>query len=381
MMTMKSLYIRTLGCQMNERDAEALTGLFKEDGYALTDDLEQADVILLVTCSVRLGAEDKAVSFMQSLSGMKKKRPHVVIGFLGCAAKNRGEEIKATMPHVDIVAGPAEVDKVISFVRAFAADRNIDKTVLALEDRARDEAFYSTTHADDPERAQVVISMGCDNWCTYCIVPYVRGSLRHRAPDAIIAEVRAQIAAGRRKITLLGQNVNDYFAPGNTSYDFVALLKDVAAIDGAADIDFTSSHPRNQSVELFSAMAALPNVRKHLHMAMQSGSTRVLEAMNRGYTKEHLLHLIAEFKRITGGTIGTDIIVGFPGETEADFEETIDVVTQARFDYAFIFMYSPRPHSKAYDMVDDVSLETKKARHARLLALQKSISAEKRQTL
>ena len=376
---MNRLYIRTLGCQMNERDAEALIGLFKEDGYELTDELDAADVILLVTCSVRLGAEDKAVSFMQSLSGMKRKRPHVVIGFLGCAAKNRGEEIRANMPHVDIVAGPAEVDKVISFVREYRKDTNIDDKLLAIDDRMRDEAFYSTTHADDPERAQVVISTGCDNWCTYCIVPYVRGQLRHRAPAAIIDEVRRQVAAGRGKITLLGQNVNDYRSPEDDAYDFVALLKDVAAVPGAREIDFTSSHPRNQSTELFEAVAALPNVRKHLHMAMQSGSTRVLAAMNRGYTKEHLLHLIAEFKRITGGTIGTDIIVGFPGETDADFEETVDVVTKAGFDYAFIFMYSPRPHSKAYDMVDDVPLATKKERHARLLALQKSISAEKRQ--
>jgi len=361
---------------MNVRDAEALTGLFREDGYTLTDDLDIADVILLLTCSVRLGAEDKAVSFMQSLANMKRKRPHLVIGFLGCAAKNRGEEIRAKMPHVDIVAGPAEVDKVISFVREYRKDIGIDDKLLAIEDRERDEAFYSTAHADDPERAQVVISTGCNNWCTYCIVPYVRGQLRHRAPVAVVDEVKRQVAAGRTKITLLGQNVNDYFSPGDESYDFISLLKDVAAVPGVEDIDFTSSHPRNQSVALFETMAALPNVRKHLHMAMQSGSSRVLEAMNRGYTKEHLLHLVSEYKRITQGTIGTDIIVGFPGETDADFEETIDVVTEARFDYAFIFMYSPRPHSKAYDMIDDVPLAVKKSRHARLLSLQKSISAE-----
>jgi tRNA-2-methylthio-N6-dimethylallyladenosine synthase len=365
----RSVFLRTFGCQMNVRDAEALASRFLEAGYTRADHWEAADVILVVTCSVRQGAEDRAVSFVRSLSGLKRGgRP--IIGFLGCAAKNRGEEIRATMPHVDIIAAPSELDRVFDLVEKKQEARSKTQEGLVLaDDRARDESFYSTFHADEPDHAQVVISTGCNNWCSYCIVPYVRGELRHREPDDIVSEVREHVARGRHRITLLGQNVNDY-------PDFIDLLKSVAAVPGVGEIDFTSSHPKNQSPELFKVMAALPNVKKHLHMAMQSGSTKILSAMNRGYTKERLLDIIAEYKRITGGTIGTDIIVGFPGETDEDFSETFDVVKRARFNYAFIFMYSPRPHSKAFDWLDDVPEEVKKQRHAQLLELQKQISHE-----
>ena len=371
---------------MNVRDAEALAGRFVAAGYSVADHAKDADVIMVLTCAVREHAENRAIAFTRSLSSLKKSQTSnlesripgnksPVICFLGCVAKEHGERLKKEMPYVDLIAGPSELDKVFDFV----VGANPCVRPVLVEDRQRDENFYSTEYTGTPGHAQVVISTGCSNWCTYCIVPYVRGPIIHRDPDDIIAEVRSNVEKGRTKITLLGQNVNDYdvgarlIAP--SGYTFIDLLKEVAAVPGVEEIDFTSSHPKNQSIELFEVMRDLPNVKNHLHMAMQSGSTKILRAMNRGYSKEQLLDIVTMFKEITNGTIGTDIIVGFPGETEEDFADTVDVVKKAGFNYAYIFMYSPRPHSRAFNLKDDVPQHVKKKRHALLLELQKKISA------
>jgi len=357
---------------MNVRDSEALIGRFVAGGWKLAENYSDADLILINTCAVRQHAQDRAVGFTRSLSSLAKNGKKPVIAFLGCVAKADAGRLKKIFTHVDIIAGPAELDKVYALVQSKA------KSVVAIEDRARDEKFYSTDYTLKPGFAQVVISTGCNNWCSYCIVPRVRGELICRRPEDIISEVKANAAKGCGKITLLGQNVNDYLykAKGKKA-DFVDLLKMAAAVPGVKEIDFTSSHPRNQSIELFKAMRDLPTVRKHLHMAMQSGSSRILKAMNRGYTKSKLLGIIKRYRDIIGGTIGTDVIVGYPGETDKDFKDTVDVIKKAVFDYAYIFMYSPRPGTAAANLADDVPLVEKKRRHAELLGLQRKLAKNK----
>ncbi len=393
---------------MNVRDSEALIGLFLDKGYGLTDDVREADVILVNTCSVREHAEHRAISFLGSLKKVVKNdvsRPtegstsHVsrIIGLIGCAARNKGAEVFQKMPHVNLVVGPAWFDKISEFVERIEEQ---GVRIKEIGDKEREESLYSGSYRCESDSAQVVISTGCNNWCSYCIVPYVRGGLRFRKPEDIIEEVKRNVDRGFRKITLLGQNVNDYeynlsfdfaqdrprcfergrprcFERGRqTTVKFLELLKKVEKIDGIDEIYFISAHPRNTSKELFDFMAESDKMKKQLHLPFQSGSNRILKLMGRGYTREWYLELIDYYKEKVGGTLGTDVIVGFPTETDQDFEQTRDVLERVKFNYAFIFTYSPRPHSRAFTMKDDVPAEVKKERHAILLDSQKRISQE-----
>ncbi|MCF7875318.1 MAG: tRNA (N6-isopentenyl adenosine(37)-C2)-methylthiotransferase MiaB [Candidatus Omnitrophica bacterium] len=410
---MSKIYIRTFGCQMNDRDSEALLGLFLQKGYAQAKSEEDAEVILINTCSVRDHAENRALSLLGTYKKLKNSKFEIrnsklIIGLIGCMAKNKGDEIFSKMPHIDLVCGPAAFFKIPEYVerikRSKRSERSPErlKEVLSeaegrpkgvegdkglrikdLKDTERDENFYGAAFRQEVDHAQVVISTGCSNFCSYCIVPYTRGKLRPRNPKNIITEIKHNIKQGRRKITLLGQNVNDYRSTFNVqrstfdrkgSIDFVDLLKEIDKVEGLKELDFVTSHPKNTSKELFRVMAESDKIKKHLHLPFQSGSNRILKLMGRGYSREEYIELINQYKQITGGTLGTDVIIGFPSETEADFNQTKSLVEEVGFKYAFIFKYSPRLRTKAAEMDDDVPEKVKSRRHKELLDLQKKIS-------
>ena len=395
------VFIKTFGCQMNARDSEALLGLFLDGGYSLAEKLEEADIILVNTCSVRGHAEDRAVSFLGSLKKLSAISHQLlakpVIGLIGCMARNRGEEIYKKMPHISLICGPGNFGRVFEYVEKIMSE---GVRIIDIEDTAREESFYQASYRIDAGHAQVIISTGCSNYCSYCVVPYVRGSLRLRKPRDIIDEVKRNVDLGIKKVTLLGQNVNDYnyqrfppkadqplaeavsgerVAERDTKISFVELLRDIEKIEGLKEIDFITSQPKNTSKELFSFIAESSKMRKHLHLPFQSGSNRILKMMSRGYTKEKYLKLVEDYKKIAGGTLSTDIIVGFPTETEEDFNQTKAIVEDVKFWCAYIFKYSPRPNTKAAELKDDVSKEDKERRHKILLDLQKKISLSFRQ--
>ncbi|MCF7877608.1 MAG: MiaB/RimO family radical SAM methylthiotransferase, partial [Candidatus Omnitrophica bacterium] len=312
-----------------------------------------------------------------------------VIGLIGCMAKNKGDEVFSKMPHIDLVCGPAGFNKIPAYVEKIGTEGRETKDegrvrIIDIEDKDRDESFYGGIYRQEPDHAQVVISTGCSNFCSYCIVPYTRGKLRPRDPDKIISEIENNIKQGRRKITLLGQNVNDYYSPKSlprrqagkvqSPKSFVELLRKIDRIEGLEELDFVTSHPKNTSKELFKVMAESDKIKKHLHLPFQSGSNRILKLMGRGYTREKYIELINQYKQITGGTLGTDIIIGFPSETEEDFKQTKNLVKEVGFKYAFIFKYSPRLKTKAAEIADDVPEKVKSRRHKELLDLQKKIS-------
>jgi tRNA-2-methylthio-N6-dimethylallyladenosine synthase len=396
------IFIRTFGCQMNDRDSEALMGLLLEKGYTQAQSEEEADIILVNTCSVREHAEDRAISYIGTF---KKKlqtadiRPQTsgepkisqrdtqsairntkIIGLIGCMARNRGEELFQRMRHIDLICGPSSLSKIpfyldkILFQEPRAKKR---ERIFDIDDTLPDEELYRTAFRQEPDQAQVVISTGCSNYCSYCVVPYVRGNLRLRKPDFIIDEVKRNIDIGIKRVTLLGQNVNDYVYIGKKGkVTFVDLLKRVSQIEGLEEISFISSQPRNTGKDLFQLMAAAPNIKKHLHLPLQSGSNRILKLMKRGYTAEHYLQLAAEYKRIVKGTLSTDIIVGFPTENDKDFLQTKKIIQKVKYKNAYIFKYSKRMRADSRKMLDSVSDELKAKRHSILLELQKTISGE-----
>ncbi|MBU2045029.1 MAG: MiaB/RimO family radical SAM methylthiotransferase [Candidatus Omnitrophica bacterium] len=368
----KKIYIRTFGCQMNVRDSEALLGLFLERGYQAAKDESQADIILVNTCSVRAHAENRALSYLGSLKKFTERRrtrgaKRKVIGLIGCMAKNLGEEVYQRMSHVDLICGPASLAKIPVYCDKIKKD-NI--RIIDLDDDLRDEEFYRSSFRLQPDHAQVVISTGCSNHCSYCVVPFVRGELRLRRPEDVIVEVKRNIDLGIKKITLLGQNVNDY-------PNFIDLLSKVEKIAGIEELNFITSQPRNVPEGLFEFMARSGKISKHLHLPFQSGSNRILKKMNRGYTRQNYLQLVDSYKKIVKGTLSTDVIVGFPTEADKDFLATKDILEKVRFRKAYIFKYSPRPRAKSSKMVDDVSDELKVKRHKILLDLQKKISLNK----
>jgi len=374
-MIRKNVYIKTYGCQMNVRDTEVVKGLLAAQGYRLTDDPKGADVVLFNTCSVREHAEQKVWSSVGLLS-RKKNRP--LIGILGCMAQNFKQEIFQRARAVDLVCGPAEIDNIALYLEE--ALKKQDK-VLAVDERRRREEIYHAGFYEKKDHAYIVVSEGCDNFCSYCVVPYVRGRLRHRSADEIVREAQAAVDAGITSITLLGQNVSAYLAEdrgqgtGSRVCGFPELLEKVAKVKGLKSLSFITSHPKDTRKELFEAMRDIPVVRKYLHMPAQSGSDRVLAMMNRGYTAKIYRELVDLYRSIVyNGELSSDFIVGFPTENEEDFRATYELAKSVCFDSAFIFKYSARPHTKASELADDVPQGTKKRRHAELLELQKNIS-------
>ncbi|MBU1912758.1 MAG: tRNA (N6-isopentenyl adenosine(37)-C2)-methylthiotransferase MiaB [Candidatus Omnitrophica bacterium] len=389
----KRFYIRTFGCQMNEHDSERVRDMFVQAGCTLTEKTENADVIIFNTCSVRKHAEDRVYGKVGTLAELKAKKPGLIIGIIGCMAEAQRHEIFARLPHVDFLCGPADLDRIPGIISKI---RNGAGRIAYLEGykSKRIPAFPEERNAG--HAGFVKIMEGCDNFCSYCIVPYVRGRERSRLSKDILDEIKKLIESGVRKITLLGQNVNSYGKGLKEKIDFVELLTKIDKLTslhprgatpgvpplgwrGDIKINFLTSHPKDASVELFKAMRDLRSVSKILHLPLQSGSDKILKRMNRKYTVAKYKKLIKSFRDIiTDGNVSSDIIVGFPGEKEIDFKDTLNVVRELRFDAAYVFKYSPRSITKAAKFKDDVSLEEKEKRHALLLKLQRDISSSKK---
>ena len=356
---------------MNVRDSEEVTGLLLERGYALTESQKEADVILYNTCSVRGQAEDRVWSNVGYLKGLKAQRPELIIGVMGCMAKAQRGEIFQRMPHVDFISGPAQLYQVPELIETIWEER---KPMAAIQEKRRQE-FQTISYHSGKISALVTIMEGCDKVCSYCIIPYTRGPEVSRPPEQVVSEVRQLADRGYREVMLLGQNVNSYGKRLSPELTFPDLLAQVNAVPGIERIRFITSHPWDAVEGLFSAMRDLEHLCEHLHLPVQSGSDQILEKMRRGYTAGEYLEKLTLLRRMVPGvTVTTDLIVGFPGETEADFEATVRLVEQARFDSAFIFSYSPRPFAAASRWPDDVPREVKEGRLQKLLALQEEIS-------
>jgi len=360
---------------MNKRDSEIVRGLLEEQGYAFTDNEKDADVILFNTCSVREHAEHRVMSILGALSRKKKNRTKTILGLLGCVAQHKKKAIFKSLPYLDFICGPADIYKVPELI--LKASKKGYKIISVKSSRAaRSIVNINPYYRDSQIHAYVNIMYGCNNFCSYCIVPYVRGEEVSRPLPDIIEEIKALVKRNITNITLLGQNVNSYHGPCGKDYcNFVELLKQVNNVDGIKKINFVTSHPKDATITLFEAMKELDKVDKHLHLPLQSGSNRILKLMNRGYIIEEYMKLVEKYQKIIPrGTISTDIIVGFPGETEEDFDDTRKAMKSIRFTGAYIFKYSPRPPAEAATLDDNVPVETKKMRNQILLDLQKRIS-------
>jgi tRNA-2-methylthio-N6-dimethylallyladenosine synthase len=372
---MPSVFIKTYGCQMNERDSEAVAAQLVAKGYSLAKSETTADVVLLNTCSVRDLAEQKAIRKMENIAGqMRKNRPEVVLGFMGCMAQSRGQELIDKLPDVDLVIGTQKFHRTADYLDEILAGRR-DKIVDVAEEQGSEGTIREhllNGSATKSVTAFVSIMQGCNQYCTFCIVPYTRGEERSRSIADIVAECRELVLRGVKEITLLGQIVTSFgkrdIPAKNGKSAFVQLIEAVHEIEGLERIRFTSPHPKGYGDDLVEAYARLPKLCESAHLPLQSGSDRMLKLMHRGYTREKFLGLIQKLRhaKLEIG-LSTDIIVGFPGETEEDFEQTLSLVREVEFDMAYIFKYSPRRDTPAADMPGQLPTSVKEERNERLL--------------
>ncbi|HAN94075.1 MAG: tRNA (N6-isopentenyl adenosine(37)-C2)-methylthiotransferase MiaB [Limnochordia bacterium] len=378
---MKKFFLKTMGCQMNDHDSEVIRGLLLSLGYAETEEVEEADLILYNTCCVRENPERKVYGHMAGYKRLKEAKPHLLIGICGCMTQQKEERqnILRELPHVDLIFGTHNIHRLPELLaRAEGGERVVEVWDEApYEEEGQDFRENLPVERSHRLKAFVNIIYGCTNFCTYCIVPYVRGKEHSRLPESILTEVEGLVEAGYKEVTLLGQNVNAYGKDLSIDTSFSQLLTELNAIEGLARIRFTTSHPRDLGPDLIDALAGLDKVCEHLHLPVQAGSSRVLRRMNRGYTREQYLDLVQKVRQaVPEIALTTDIIVGFPGETEGDFQETLSLVEEVRFDSAFTFIYSPREGTPAARFADQVPEEVKKERIYRLIELQNKISAE-----
>jgi tRNA-2-methylthio-N6-dimethylallyladenosine synthase len=375
---MPKLHLITYGCQMNEYDSERVAGLLKDERYELTEVAEDADLILLNTCAIREKAEDKVLSRLGQLKSLKRERPQVLIGVMGCMAQLWKDRLQERAPHVDLVFGSAAVSRVGELI---ARARVTGAPVL---DTGEAPLVKITARPERPGqlKAFVTVMEGCEKHCTFCVVPVTRGRERSHPPAAILAEVRELAAAGVREVTLLGQTVNAYGRDLTPPTDLAALLEQIDGVPGLDRIRFTTSNPYNLTSRLIRAIRDVPKVVEYLHLPLQSGSDRILERMNRGYTRARYLELIHELtETVPDLALSTDLIVGFPGESDEDFEHTVGVVERVRYDNVFAFRYSRRPGTPAAEMADQVPDEVKAQRNTRLLEVAERVGSERRRAL
>ena len=367
-------YVHSYGCQQNVNDGERIKGVLTDIGYGLCDAPEQADLILFNTCAVREHAEQRVFGNVGALKGLKEKKPGLIIGLCGCMANQTHvvEKLRRSYPYVDLVFG---VDGIDTLPQLLAQKLRTHKRVL-LQPAQRPVIVENIPIRRESEfSAWLPIMYGCDNFCTYCIVPYVRGREKSRRPEDILAEFRGLVQAGYKEITLLGQNVNSYGKGLEEQIDFSDLLNLLCSVPGDYHIRFMTSHPKDASHKLIDTIAAQPKLCKHLHLPVQCGSDRVLAQMNRRYTVEQYMELIEYARsRVPGITFSSDIIVGFPGETEEDFQGTLDLVKKVGYMQLFTFIYSKRTGTKAADMPDETPRSEKTDRMARLLKTQDEIA-------
>src|SRR5580692_3706440 len=382
---MPSVYIKTYGCQMNERDSEAVAAQLLAKGYVLAKSEAHADVILLNTCSVRDFAEQKAINKMRNVIGTaRSEKRDQIVGFMGCMAQSRGKELIEKLPDVDLVLGTQKFHRAAEYLDELIAGKR-DK-IVDTDAEARSEATIRehllNGSAKTSVSAFVSIMQGCNQYCTFCIVPYTRGEERSRTIPDIVAECRELVARGVKEITLLGQIVTSYGKRDIPVQDgksaFVQLLDAVHEIDGLERIRFTSPHPKGYGDDLIEAYARLPKLCESAHLPLQSGSDRILKLMHRGYTREKFLGIVKKLRAARPGIgISTDIIVGFPGETDADFEETLSLAREVEFDQAYIFKYSPRRDTPAAEMPDQVPQRIREERNHVLLQTVNGLAAGK----
>ena len=373
--------IFTFGCQMNVHDSEVIAGLLQQLGYEEADELEEASLLIFNTCCVRENPERKIFGRVGNLRQLKEENPRLVIAICGCMVQQpeQLERIRKELPHVNLVFGTHNVHRLPELLTQV---QETGERLFEVWDTEGTIVEGLPAARLDGLKAFVNIIYGCTNFCTYCIVPYVRGRERSRQPEAIRREIEDLAAQGYREVTLLGQNVNAYGKDLDEDVTFAGLLRMLDGSGGMERIRFTTSHPRDMSDELIEAMADLPTVCEHLHLPLQAGSDRILAKMNRGYTKEQYINLVNRIRdRIPDIALTSDLIVGFPGETEEDFEETLRVVEEIQLDSAFTFIFSPRPGTVAAKMENQVPEEVKKERIYRLIELQNRISLERNRVL
>ncbi len=366
---------------MNERDSEIMLQLLEQQGYLLSNDLASADAIIVNTCSIRGKAEQKAYSFIGSLRRLKENNPDLIIAVAGCVAQQEGEKMKVRMPHVDIILGPQSIYKLPDLFHQVASRQQGIISTAQSPDFAI-PSFLPNLKYGLPHKRFVTIMQGCNNYCTYCIVPYTRGREVSRKKDDILNEVHHLVANGVREITLLGQNVNSYGADHSQEErtSFPALLRQVADVPGLVRLRFTTSNPKDLSPALIACFKDLDNLCHHFHLPVQSGSNNVLKKMNRKYTVEEYMAKVDGLRQACPDiSLTTDIIVGFPGETTADFQATMNLMEKVRYDSAFSFKYSSRPPAKSCDFEDTVSEEEKVERLAIFQNRQREITEERYQ--
>ena len=373
----KRACVVTYGCQQNEADSERIAGMLRAMGYEKTDKEENADIIVVNTCAVRDHAEQRALSITGGYKHLKAKKPSLIIGISGCmvSKKESGDRIKRSYPYIDFTFGTEKLWQMPEILYGVMSGQ---KRIFCPNEGKPITMEGIPVLRENPYKAWVSIMYGCNNFCTYCIVPYVRGRERSRRPEDILDEIRGLVADGCREITLLGQNVNSYGKEFGGECDFADLLAKICEIEGDYIVRFMTSHPKDASRKLIDTMAANPKIARQFHLPVQSGSDRILKAMNRNYTRESYLSLIRYMReKMPDIAISTDIIVGFPGETEEDFEETLSIVREARYDMMYSFIYSKRSGTPAAEMADQIPPAVTGARFPRLLEVQNEISVER----
>jgi tRNA-2-methylthio-N6-dimethylallyladenosine synthase len=390
MNTVKKSYIKTFGCQMNERDSEIMGQMLSNSDYLPTKDIKQADLIVINTCSIREKAEQKVYSLLGRLKKLKEKKPSLIISVAGCVAQQEGKRLQARMPQVDIVLGPQQIYRLSELVNK-TAKRGKPQMAVDLSPAfeiprytppspvKQTQKDKNTTTADSFKKI-VTIMQGCNNFCTYCVVPYTRGRETSRPHEDIISEITALADQGAKEITLLGQNVNSYGKAHDRSLQYITfpeLLRNVSQIKGVERLRFSTSNPKDLSPELIECFGEIENLCPHFHLPVQSGSNNILKRMNRKYTIEDYLAKVEALKRVRPDIVlTTDIIVGFPGETDADFQATMDLLETVRYHGAYSFKYSDRPQAKSVAFEDKVEEQIKSERLHRLQERQKAINLE-----
>jgi tRNA-2-methylthio-N6-dimethylallyladenosine synthase len=367
--------METFGCQMNVSDSERIVAMLAAVGFIHNPALKQADLILLNTCSVRGGAEEKVYKRLENLRVLKKTNKNLLIGVGGCVAQHEGDRLLEKFPWVDLVFGTHNLHLLPEMVSAAENGQRRSETAFIDNDRRLD--LFPTIQGSSRVSSFVTVMQGCDNFCSYCIVPFVRGPEISRRSHEILAEVTRLAAGGVKEVVLLGQNVNSYGLNAPDQPSFAGLIRQIAAIEGIIRIRFSTSHPKDMSDELIDCFARVPKLCGHIQLPAQSGSNAILERMNRGYTRENYLDRIRALKSVRPGIVITgDMIVGFPGETEEDFEQTLALLEEVRYADIYSFVYSPRPGTKAADLTEEIGRELKQERLERLLLIQRRITLE-----
>ncbi len=378
---MKKYKISTFGCQMNEHDSEKISWILEGMGYTSTEDTEEADFIVYNTCVVRKSAEEKVYGQLGHLKDLKRRRPHLIIAICGCMMQREDvrEVILTKHKHVDIIFGTHNIHKLPQLINT---NKQTGKTAIDIVEENKEIEDNIDANRTFSYKAYVNIMYGCNNFCTYCIVPYTRGREQSREPENIIREIEELVSTGCKEVTLLGQNVNSYGNTLNKDYSFTNLLEDINKIKGLDRIRFMTSHPKDISDDVINSYVELDKLCNHLHLPFQSGSNKVLKSMNRKYTREDYLETIYKVRKADPSiAITTDIIVGFPGETEEDFQETLDLVMECEFDSAFTYLYSVREGTKAAEMKDQVPDDVKHIRFNKLLDILYPIGLKNNQHL